>query len=271
MESMLHASTEHAVRRIVLVGVGEMGGIFARGALRTGHSVYPVRRSDTPGDVATQVPDPRLVLVTVGEADLGPVLADIPGVWRDRLMLLQNELLPRTWEAHGLQDPTVAVVWFEKKPGTAVKAILPSPIGGPRADLVAEALAAIRLPARVVADEDELEFELVRKNLYILTSNIAGLETGGTVGELWRDHRDLATSVADEVLDIQQFLVGRELDRDLIVAGMVEAFDGDPDHGTKGRSAPARLRRALLHADQAGLPVPTLRDIASRRVDAASV
>jgi len=37
---------------------------------------------------------------------------------------------------------------------------------------------------------NELLYELVRKNLYILTINIAGLKTGGTVGELWGKHRE---------------------------------------------------------------------------------
>ncbi len=58
---------------------------------------------------------PALVLVAVGEADLHPVLEKIPTAWRDCLALLQNELLPRDWEAHGLQEPTVISVWFEKK------------------------------------------------------------------------------------------------------------------------------------------------------------
>jgi hypothetical protein len=31
-----------------------------------------------------------------------------------------------------------------------------------------------------------------------------------------------------------------------------------------GRSAPARLARALEHAEQLGLPVPTLREIAAK-------
>ncbi len=47
---------------------------------------------------------------------------------------------------------------------------------------------------------------------------------------------------------------------------MVAAIAGDPDHKTTGRSAPARLSRALRHADEAGLAVPSLRDIAARHL-----
>ena len=39
---------------------------------------------------------------------------------------------------------------------------------------------------------------------------------------------------------------------------MVAAFLADPDHGCTGRSAPARLARAIAHADRAGLAVPEL-------------
>jgi len=46
---------------------------------------------------------------------------------------------------------------------------------------------------------------------------------------------------------------------------MLEAFDGDPEHGCTGRSAPARLARAIRQADAAGLAVPRLREIATRQ------
>ena len=46
---------------------------------------------------------------------------------------------------------------------------------------------------------------------------------------------------------------------------MVRAFDGDPGHPCTGRSAPARLRRALEHADRLEIKVPTLRQIADEQ------
>ena len=36
-----------------------------------------------------------------------------------------------------------------------------------------------------------------------------------------------------------------------------------PDKSTKGSSAPIRLRRMIAHADEAGLAVPRLREIAA--------
>ncbi len=242
----------------VIVGLGEMGGVFARALLRAGRPVFPVLRGEDPAELAARLPHPEIVLVAVAEADLDPVLASLPPVWHPHVGLLQNELLPRDWLAHDVSDPTVAVVWFEKKPGRAVTPILPTPVGGPGAALLAGALSRIGIPAATVDSGEELLFELVRKNLYILTVNIAGLMTGGTVGALWQHHRSLAGEVASEVLDLQEWLCGIELDREALMAGMVEAIDADPDHGATGRSAPTRLARALDHAARAGIEVPRL-------------
>lgn len=248
----------------VVVGLGEMGSVFARGFLRTGQVVVPVLRDTDARTTAMEIGTPAVVLVAVGEEDLHDVLARIPRQWRPQLALLQNELLPRDWAQHDIDAPTVAVVWFEKKRGQDVKVILPTPLYGPAADRLGAALAALGIPFRILTDPQALLFELVRKNLYILTSNIAGLEAGGEVGDLWSEHRTLAAAVADEVLEIQAWLADTVLPREALIEGMLEAFRADPAHRCTGRSAPARLRRALAHADRAGLAVPTLRTIAAR-------
>ncbi|MGQ9686528.1 MAG: hypothetical protein ACUVT2_09530, partial [Thiobacillaceae bacterium] len=197
----------------VVIGLGQLGRVFAGGLLRTGHTVWPVNRGDDMDIVAARAAEAALVLVAVAEADLHTVLHNLPPNWRGRLGLLQNELLPRDWLAHGITDPTVVSVWFEKKKGTDAKPLLPSPVYGPEAQRLADALASIDLPARVLHDADQMLWELVRKNLYILTTNIAGLVVGSDVGSLWERHRDLAEAVAYDVLDLQQVLTGRELDR----------------------------------------------------------
>ena len=210
---------------------------------------------------AKALPDPVLVLLAVAENDLHAALDEVPQSWRSRLCLLQNELLPRDWQAHAIHDPTVIAVWFEKKKGQDVKVLLPSPIYGPHAALLQSALTALQIPARRVSDEDELLFELVRKNVYILTINIAGLVTGGTVSELWRDHRSLTREIAGEVIALQERMTDRELPHDRLIAGMIEAFEGDPQHQCLGRTALSRLERVLRYAGQTGLAVPKLREI----------
>ncbi|WJW75163.1 hypothetical protein QVG61_11815 [Thiohalobacter sp. IOR34] len=251
---------------VVIIGIGELGAVFARGLLRLGHPVFPITRDMDMALESASIPEPALVLLAVAEDDLQPTLSAIPTPWRARLALLQNELLPRDWEAQGLRAPTVISVWFEKKQGMDTKVLLPSPVWGPGAALLQTALEGIDIPARVLDSADELLHELVRKNLYILTSNIAGLVTGGTVGELWGHHQQLAREVATEVLQIQAWLSGQPLDDAALIAGMVEAFEADPDHGCTGRSAPARLQRALTHAEAAGLAVPRLRAIAADKL-----
>lgn len=250
---------------VIVIGIGEMGSVFARGLLRSGHPVYPATRDTDLAALAQQLPSPELVLVAVAENDLHPVLQNIPVTWQTRLALLQNELLPDDWQRYGYSNPTVISVWFEKKKGQDVKVLIPSPVHGPSASLLRDSLASLDIPARVLASEDELLFELVVKNVYIVTTNCAGLVTGGSVSELWRDHRELAEAVANEVIEIQQSLTGRSFDAPGLIKSMLVAFDGDPDHKCMGRSAPARLARALEQADAAGLAVPRLREIAAQQ------
>ena len=248
-----------------MVGIGELGSVFARGLLRCGHTVVPVTRGMSMSEVAAREPEPDLALVAVGETDLDSVLADLPARWRSRVGLVQNELRFLTWRSHGIENPSVAVVWFEKKPTTLIKELLPTLIYGPRADLLTEALRAVQVTTRVCRDESELTRELASKNLYIGTTNIAGLVQGGTVSALWRDHRELALGVARDVLAIERALCDESLDEAVMLAAFESAIAADPEHACAGRSAPARLARALAHAERLALPVPALRRVADSR------
>lgn len=250
---------------IIVVGMGELGSVFARGFLKLGYPVQAVSRQQSMQDVAESIPKPVAVLISVGEADIRQTLADCPAKWQDKVILLQNELLPRDWENTTIENPTVISVWFEKKKGMDSKVVLPSPVFGQHAKLVFDALATLDLPCVQLDSEDELLYELVRKNLYILTTNIAGLKVGGNVEELAKNHADVMNAVAQDVLDIQDYLTQSKQAREKLITGMLEAFEGDPQHGCMGRSAPARLKRALGFADEAGLDVPTLREIQSSR------
>lgn len=247
---------------IIVIGIGEMSGVFTRALLRSGYPVHPVTREMSMNEMAETVPDIEMVLVAVGEKDLQPVLGQLPETWKSKLTLLQNELLPADWEKHQLLEPTVISVWFEKKQGQDFKVLVPSPVMGPKAGIIIEALAHLGIPAWEVSSEDEMLFELVRKNLYILTTNIAGLEVGGDVNSLWNKHRELALKVMDDVLIIQNHLSGQEHERERLIEAMVEAINGDLAHQCMGRSAPARLQRALEYARTHHLQVEELERIA---------
>ncbi len=253
-----------ALEPVVVVGLGELGGELSRGLLAIGHPVFPVLR-DTPQRAVAERVDPAFVLISVGEADLDAALAATPEKWRDRLVLVQNELVPASWQRHGLPDPGVVVVWFEKKPGRAAHVVLPSVVWGRGAPVIARALDKLDLPVRAAPDRDALVLELVLKNLYILTTNIAGLRTGGTAFELWHEHHEVALGVAGEVLQLQEKLTQRRLPAEDLLTRMLDAIEADPEHRCTGRSAPARLARALRQAAEFDLDVPTLRAIAAEQ------
>ena len=248
---------------VVVIGIGEMGSVFARGFLRAGYPVYPVTRQSDLAETAQRLPSPGLVLVAVAENDLHTVLENLPPAWFQRIGLLQNELLPNDWQQYGFPQPTVISVWFEKKPGQDVKVLIPSPVFGPAAEMISACLESIQIPARVLPDAQALLFELVVKNVYIVTTNCAGLVTGGTVDELRSGHQDLMEGIAREVIRIQESLTGQSFVPEDLIDAMLMAFDGDPEHRCMGRSAPARLARALQQADAAGLEIPKLREIAA--------
>lgn len=248
---------------VIIIGMGEMGSVFARAFLKTGHPVFPLRRQDDMKQAADLIDNPELVLLAVAENDLQTALDRLPENWRDKVALLQNELLPKDWQQKKLDKPTVISVWFEKKSGMDYKVLVPSPVRGPKAQIIHDALSTLNIPVQIIDDENDMLFELVRKNMYILTTNICGLETGGTVKQLWDDHAILMNKVFDDVLEIQQALTGESFNRDHLLNAVLTAFDGDPDHQCMGRSAPQRLERALGIAKDSDLQTPELKRLQS--------
>ena len=257
---------------IVIIGIGELAGVFARAFLRNGYPLYPITRSMNLAEESENLPVPELVLVAVAENDFQDVMAKIPAQWRNKVALIQNELLPRDWEAYDIENPTVMSVWFEKKKGMDYTPLIPSPVYGPSAGLIAESLTGIDIPCKVLRSADDLVFELVLKNVFVFTINIAGLvlEEGTTTSMLWQQHRQLALDVADNVIDLQEFATGKSFSRDRLKEGLLAGITGDPNHKCRGRSAPGRLRRMLDMAAGAGLSIPVIEDINRRLADTVS-
>jgi hypothetical protein len=251
---------------IVIIGIGELGGVFAKAFLRSGYPVYPFTRAMSMTEAADHLPKPQLVLAAVAEKDFHPVMDNMPDPWRNHLVLLQNELLPRDWKSHGIENPSVISVWFEKKKGMDYHVLLPSPVYGPNAEVIAEALAKIDIPCKILAGADELVFELVLKNVFVFTINIAGLilEEGTTTSTLWQKHQKLALDVADNVIDLQEHATGKTFSRERLKKGLLAGIEGDPNHRCKGRSAHGRLTRMVKLADDASLKIQTIRDIYRR-------
>ena len=254
---------------IVIIGIGELGGVFAKAFLHAGYPVYPVTRGMDIGQAASQTPDPQLVLVAVAEKDFVSVMGTIPEPWRSRIGLLQNELLPGDWQSYDIADPTVISVWFEKKKGMDTNVLIPSRAHGPQARLMAEALHGIDIDCKVLATAEDLMYELVRKNVFVLTINIAGLALaeGTTTATLWEQHHELAIAVANDVIDVQQHLTGAVFDRQRLINGLIEGINGDRNHKCKGRSALGRLERIITVAAEANLKIPRLTEISTNLND----
>lgn len=246
---------------IAVVGLGQLGTLFAEGFLRLGHPVFPRRRSDDLNEL--DAVDPRLVLVAVGEDELGPVLERLPASLRGRVALLQNELRPVQWESRGIVEPTVAVVWFERKSGKPPSVVLPTRLFGPERELLQSALAPFDVKAEPF-DSSELAHELCLKNLYILGLNLTGLGSQKKTRDLLEPDRTRFDAVITDVLAVERalFSAAIQLDEPRLRRELDQALWADPDHAAAGRSAPARLARTLAHARTAGVSVPTLERLA---------
>ena len=247
---------------VVVWGIGQLGAVFSHALLRSGRVVHPVTRDLSIADITAPV-NPEFLVLSVGEKDFASCISQLPAKCRDRTVLVQNDILPNDYSE--LSDPTVAVVWFEKKRNTAVKPILPTPIAGPHAGTLVHCLSMIGIPAQVISS-DMLCEELVIKNLYIMTINIAGLDSGGSVGELFRDHADLVEAVAQESFSILEARANYPgvVDFDRCFARIKSAVEADLGHPCCGRSAPSRLQRALDHAAAFRIDTPTILEIHKR-------
>lgn len=250
---------------VLCVGIGEIGAVLAKAFLYQGSPVFPLTREHRFDEVEGQL-DPSLVIVAVGEKALPAMLEQLPAKWHDRVLLLQNELLPADWESQGIKAPTVISIWFEKKPGKGPTVIMSSPVYGPNAERVVSALEGIGIAAHSETSAQAMLEQLVLKNLYILVTNICGLQVGGTVGELAENHPDLLQAVSADVIRLQEALTGQVLDAERLMKGMDQAFGGDLQHQCMGRSAPQRLERALQLAQQHGVQLPALAAVAEKHL-----
>jgi len=106
-----------------------------------------------------------------------------------------------------------------------------------------------------------LTHQLVLKNLYILTANIAGLVVDQNIGTLIQEHTKLVSAVFDDVLALQESLTGQSFDHTQMWEEVRQIFNAFPEQAAQGRSARERLQRAIQVASEFGIAVPKLRSI----------
>jgi hypothetical protein len=246
---------------IVIIGMGQLGNVFAGAFLSVGFPVYPILRGMRIDIAANEIPNLRFILVAVAEKDLEEVLTQIPTQWSDKVCLIQNELLPYVWKSHYIRDPTVISVWFEKKKGKTLAVLLPSPIYGPQAAFIANALERSDIPCTLLANENQLLFELVTKNVFVFTINIYGLKMDGTVADAWQKHGPMTRRIAKEIIQLQEQITGVTFSHEIIFDKIHAAIKNAPDHKCRGRSAEGRLKRVMILAQDLKVDIPEIQNI----------
>ncbi|PSR26162.1 MAG: hypothetical protein C7B46_20200 [Sulfobacillus benefaciens] len=243
---------------IVVIGMGQLGTLFADAWIQLGQSTLTIRREQRVNqDIA-----PRAVLIATGEQDLPPVLASLPHFWRSHVILIQNELVPQIWVPY-TDQPTLVAVWAEKKPHIEVHSLRSSVVFGPHTDLVADAFAAMNQPLSVAKDYSDMLLELSIKNIYIWATNIYGLSNPGSLGQLAAEpHAAVLESLMAELCQVHSAVAGYYCAPQRIIPIIWHIIHTNADLKIPGRSARTRLERVMSAVHQHSLATPELSRIA---------
>lgn len=242
----------------VVYGLGELGRFYAGGALRAGYRVTPIRRGDDPAQVVASLPAGTPIVVAVGEADLAQAMAALPRPRLRDTVLLQNELFPADWQQLGVEQPTIAVPWLLCKRGMPLVVARPTPLFGPHAECMAAVHEALQVAHDVLPGARELAAAVVAKYAFILTINSLGLLDNCSVGQWIERDASRVAEVTREAVAVGQAVLGEELDAASVSAEVEAGFRGFPNLPSRGRTAPARLARALQLASAQDVAVPAL-------------
>lgn len=249
------------MRELVIYGLGELGQLYGAAALRSGLRVMPITRAMSAQDTLQAVPLDVPVLIAVGEDSLAEALSALE-LQRERpTILLQNELFPSQWERHG-GVPTVLVPWLLKKRGLPLSVARVTPVWGRHAELICELHRALDAPVIALASEHALHQALVEKYAFILTINALGLVRDRTLGHWLQEDPRRVEALALETARLGALLCAAEVDLAACSRATNEAMAALRAIGARGRSAQARVQRALAHGARLGMPLPELTEAA---------
>jgi hypothetical protein len=254
------------MRNLAVYGLGELGQLYGAAALRAGYRVTPITRADDPQVALHGLPLDVPVLVAVGEASLDEVLTALGKSRGDAVILLQNELFPSLWRKHDIQ-PTVLVPWLLKKRGTPLLVARPSPVLGRHAEVVLALHQALALPCDLLPHEHALHQALVEKYAFILTINALGLLRDRTLGLWLQEDPGRVAALARETAQLGAVLCESEVDLPRCERVVVEAMRALSTVSARGRSAEARVARAVSEGQRIGLELPELARAAPRSDD----
>jgi hypothetical protein len=244
------------MRDLVVYGLGELGQLYGAAALRAGLRVTPITRGSDAQAVLGALSADTPVLVAVGEDALEPVLATL-GARLEQAILLQNELFPAQWRAHG-QVPTVLVPWLLKKRGMPLSIARPSPVYGKHAALVEALHRALDIPSQLLRDEPALLQAIVEKYAFILTINALGLLRDRSLATWLQEDPLRVRALAHEASTLGARLADAEVDLIRSAQVVSEGMHALGTMSARGRTAQARVQRALAHGARLGIALPAL-------------
>ncbi|MDB4988971.1 MAG: hypothetical protein JWN04_4149 [Myxococcaceae bacterium] len=245
------------MRELVVYGLGELGQLYGAAALRAGLRVTPITRALAAQSILQALPHDVPVLVAVSESSLDDALEVLGRERGNASILLQNELFPSQWQRHELR-PTVMVPWLLKKRGVALTVARATPVFGPHAELMCELHRALDVPVIKLRDEAALHQALVEKYAFIVTINALGLLRDRTLGMWLQEDPILVHAVALEAAQLGAILCEQDVDLPRCARAVSEGMRALGTTGARGRTAEARVSRALEHGRRIGLALPEL-------------
>ncbi|TVR01001.1 MAG: hypothetical protein EA398_10875 [Deltaproteobacteria bacterium] len=243
---------------VVVMGLGEMGQFMAGGALRAGARVTPLVRGADVGAVLSTVAEGVPLWCAVGESDLEGAVGTIPAERRRDVILVQNGLFPGRWHALGLSDPTVAVVWTNRKRVLPTVVLRPTAVYGRHAAHVAAVHGALDVPCVTLESERALGEELVAKFGLILAVNLLGVLSARTVGEWLSGAPEEVAAAVEESRRLGEALLGEKTHAGTVERAIHTALESMAPLPARGRTAGARVREAIGLAGEHGLALPLL-------------
>ncbi|MCP4502199.1 MAG: hypothetical protein GY822_19755 [Deltaproteobacteria bacterium] len=235
------------MKDFIVYGVGQLGQLFAGGALRENRRVVPITRGGDLDEVWDNTSVNTPILVGVGEGELDAVLGTIPAPRREHVLLVQNELFPKQWTEIGIRSPTIGIIWLSKKKGRPVEIARPSTLFGPHSSFFASLHQALELPFEEV-DEAKMHRLLVAKFAFILGINTLGLVENLPLGDWLRKDEGQVDAVLKDAVTLGEAHLDACIDADLALREAKEAMQALAHYPAKGRTAAQRLQRAIVDA-----------------------
>ena len=245
----------------VVWGPGELGRWFGGAALRLGMRVTPITRGMNPREAMAGLDHETPILVAVGESELENVLSAMPEVRKSSVLLLQNELFAPMWQRHHVR-PTVMVPWLLKKRGQPELVGRATRVHGVHADLVAALHRVLGVPCTTLEDVSAVHQALVEKYAFILTINALGLVHDATLFELLSLEPVRVKALSAEATRLGAALSNASIDETESVNATYEGMRALGTIRARGRTAGARVKRALAQASARELELPVLEQLA---------